>query len=100
MSGLNRYVLGTKPRLKLIPKDINGIFFVPNESRISVKEPTGDIITYSGADLTIVTSGYLFVIYRPPVRGYYEYEGWVKDGNGLEDAATNGFEVYDRVYQD
>lgn len=95
----NRYVLGTKPKLKLTPVDTDGVSFVPTESRISVKAPTGVITTYSGADMTTV-SGYSYVIYSPETVGWYQYEGWVKDGNGLEDAATRGFEVYDLVYQD
>ena len=96
---IKRYVLGSRPRLKLTPVDQEGIFFVPSESRISVKEPVGTITTYSGGDMTLA-SGYLYVLYKPETKGYYEYEGWVKDSGGLEDAATKGFEVYDNVYYD
>ena len=95
----NRYVLGTHPRLKVTSVDTDGVTFVPSEIRLSVKNPTGTITTYSGADMT-TASGYMFVIYNPETTGWYQYEGWVKDGNGLEDVATRGFEVYDLVYED
>jgi hypothetical protein len=95
----NRYVLGTTPRIKVTPLDQDGIFFVPTETRLSVKAPDGAIYTYSGADLT-TASGYLYLIFHPTTVGWYEYESWVKDGNSLEDAATKGFEIYDNVYQD
>lgn len=98
----NRYVLGTSPRLKVIPKDEQGIFFVPTLSRLSVKHPSGTIYTWSGGDLTLA-SGYLFYILPTSVAdqtGWYQYESWVKDGNGLEDGATKGFEIYDLVHGD
>lgn len=94
----NRYVLGTHPRLKLSATDIDGVTFIPTEARLSIKNPTGTIVTYSGAELT-AASGYMYVIYNPETIGWYEYEGWVKDGD-FEDASTRGFEVYDNVYQD
>lgn len=94
-----RYVLGSKPRLKVAGTDEDGVLFIPTESRLSIKEPSGTIITYSGGDM-FVASGYLFIYYNPPTTGWYQYEGWVKDGNGLEDANTRGFEVYDLVYLD
>lgn len=93
----HRYVLGTTPELALTPIDTDGENFIPTESRLSIKEPTGTIITYSGGELT-QGSGYLFTIYRPPLIGFYEYEGWVKDGSGREIASTASFEVYDRLY--
>lgn len=96
---VNRYVLGTKPRLKIYPLDTDGVIFVPSEIRLSIKEPDGQIITYSGADLT-TASGFLYYYYNPETVGYYEYETWVKDGNGLEAAATKGFEIYDNVFYD
>lgn len=96
----SRYVLGTKPKIRTYPRDTQGIIFVPSEMRVSVKAPTGDITTYSGGDMTYVVSGYLFVIYSPETVGWYQYEVWVKDGNGLEDAYTRGFEIYDLVYPD
>ena len=96
----NRYVLGAKPRIRVTPRDTNGIIFVPSEIRLSVKEPTGTIITYSGGDMTTASGGDLFVLYKPPVVGWYQTEAWVKDANSLEDTATDGFEVYDLVYAD
>ncbi len=94
---INRYVLGSTPRLKVITIDTEGEPFEPTEARLSIKDPLGNIYTYSGGDLT-VASGYLYTIYHPQYVGWYQYEGWVKDGNGLEDAATKGFEIYDLVY--
>lgn len=98
-SRTNRYVLGTHPRLKVTSTDTDGVTFVPTEIRLSVKNPSGTITTYSGADM-LTASGYMYVIYNPETPGWYQYEGWVKDGNGLEDASTRGFEIYDLVYQD
>lgn len=97
MAKPNVYVLGAVPEIDVTPKDLDGIFFVPNESRVSIKEPDGDVITYSGGDLTLA-SGYLFLLYRPEMIGWYEYETWVKDGTGREATDTNGFDVIDRVY--
>lgn len=99
-TAVNRYVLGTKPRLKAYPRDEDDIIFIPSEMRLSVKAPSGVITTYSGGDFTYVPSGYLFVYYEPDTVGWYQYEVWVKDGNGLQDAATKGFEIYDLVYSD
>jgi len=93
----NVYVLGSIPRLKLTPLTEESEPFTPIEVRLSVKQPDGEIITYSGGDLT-QGSGYLFVLYRPPAIGWYEYEGWAKDGLEQEVANTKGFEVVDRVY--
>lgn len=93
----NVYVLGGKPELLLTTTDRNGNAFIPAESRLSVKAPDGTIVTYSGADMT-QASGYLFYQYHPETVGWYEYEGWVKDPSGREDAATQGFEVIDNVY--
>lgn len=94
---VNRYVLGSTPRLKVVTVDTNGTVFVPTEARLSVKDPEGTIYTYSGGDLT-TASGFMYYIFHPQIVGWYQYEGWVKDGNGLEDAATKGFEIYDLVY--
>lgn len=91
------YVLGGKPEIDLTPTDLNGVFFVPTESRLSIKDPTGAITTYSGGDL-ILASGYLYVLYHPTVIGWYEYEAWIKDGFGREDTDSRGFEVIDSVY--
>jgi hypothetical protein len=66
--------------------------------RLSVEQPDGVIVTYSGGELIMVASGYFYALYRPLTIGWYEYEGWVKDGNGRENAQTRGFEVVDRVY--
>lgn len=95
----NRYVLGTHPRLKVTATDTNGVTFVPSELRLSVKAPDGSITTYSGGDM-ITASGYQYIVYNPQIVGWYQYETWIKDGNGLEDAATKGFEIYDLVYVD
>jgi hypothetical protein len=93
----NVYVLGGKPEIDLTFTDTDDEAFAPSESRLSIKQPDGVIVTYSGGDMTLA-SGYMFVLYRPPTIGWYEYEGWGKDGNGREIASTNGFEVIDRVY--
>lgn len=93
----NVYVLGAKPELVFETEDINGNLIVPLEARLSIKQPDGVVLTYSGGDLT-TASGYLYFLYSPPTIGWYEYEGWVKDATGREDASTKGFEVIDRVY--
>ena len=97
MAKPHRYVLGSTPEIDLIPKDEDGVVFEPVLVRLSIKEPSGTIITYSGADLT-QGSGYLYTLYSPPLVGFYEYEGWVKDGTGREIASTASFEIYDRLY--
>lgn len=97
MAKPHRYVLGTTPEITLTPLDDDGVFFTPVLVRLSIKEPSGTIITYSGADLS-TGSGYLYTIYNPPLVGGYEYEGWVRDGAGREKATTATFEVYDRLY--
>jgi len=97
MAAPNVYVLGSIPRLKLTPLTDANVPFTPILVRLSVKQPDGDIITYSGGDLT-QGSGYLYTLYRPPTIGWYEYEGWARDGLGQEVANTKGFEVVDRVY--
>ena len=93
----NRYVLGGVEEIDMTPTDQDGVFFVPSELRLSIKEPSGDIITVSGGEVTLA-SGYLFYLYRPPTTGWYEYENWVADSTGREKVVTNGFEVIDRVY--
>ena len=97
MAKPNRYVLGSTPEIDLTFYNPSNEPFSPSESRLSIKRPDGVILTYSGADLN-QGSGYLYFIYNPPTIGWYEYEGWGKDGNGREIASTAGFEVYDRVY--
>ena len=93
----NVYVLGGTPELRLEFYDQNNEPMVPYQYRLSVKDPVGNIVTYSGAELTSA-SGYIYYIYRPPIIGWYEYEAWGADGSGREIAQTNGFEVVDRVY--
>jgi hypothetical protein len=94
----SKYTLGGTVDLLLTPYDTNNIVFDPIESRLSIKQPDGVIITVSGDILTYVTSGYLFYTYRPPTVGWYEYEGWVKDTTGREIAKTKGFDITDRLY--
>lgn len=91
------YVLGGAPELRMEFFDLDEQPMIPGQYRLSIKDPLGTITTVSGAELT-TGSGYLSYIYRPPVIGWYEYEGWGKDGTGREVAQTNGFEVIDRVY--
>lgn len=97
MAQPHRYVLGGVVEIDVTPKDQDGVFFVPAEQRLSIKEPDGDIITASGADLT-TSSGYFYYLYRPPINGWFQYESWVKDSTGREITETKGFEVYDKVY--
>lgn len=103
MAKPNEYVLGGTIELDLEVYDTDNHPFIPNEGRITVKDPTGLITTYSGGvnipdgDL-IQASGYMYTLYRPPIIGWYEYESWAKDGTGREPTTTNGFEIIDRVY--
>lgn len=96
---VHQYVLGGTPEVYITPKDQDGIFFVPSESRISIKEPDGDIYTVSGGDM-ILASGYLYILYRPLTKGGYATETWVKDSTGREDTDIGFFEVVDYVYYD
>lgn len=91
------YILGGKPEISLTPADQDGEFFTPSEMRLSIKEPDGDLITFSGGDLTLA-SGYYFYRYHPETIGWYQYEAWVKDSEGREIVETNGFEIIDKVY--
>lgn len=96
----NVYVLGSKPEIYFTPEDQDGVFFTPGDIRLSIKEPDGDIIVLSGADLSIA-SGYYFYLYQPATTGWYEYEVLVvHPSNGRMIAETNGFEVVDNVYPD
>lgn len=93
----NRYVLGGNEEIYFTPKDQNGIFFVPSEMRLSIEDPQGVIFTVSGAAIT-TASGYMSYIYKPELKGWYQYEVWIKDGTGREKVETKGFEVYDKVF--
>lgn len=96
----NVYVLESRPEIYFTPEDQDGIFFTPADMRISIKEPDGDIIVVSGADITLA-SGYYFYIYEPLTIGWYEYEVKVTHPtNGRQVVKTNGFEVVDNVYPD
>lgn len=96
---VERFVLGSKPMLKVSTVDENGVTFIPSEIRVSIKEPDGTVLTYSGGDLT-TASGYMYLYYQPDATGWHQWEAWVKDGNQREAAETRGFEVYDLVYQE
>ena len=97
MTAPHRYVLGGNEEIFFTPKDQDGIFFVPSEMRLSIEDPQGVIFTVSGAGLT-TASGYLSYLYKPVLKGWHQYEVWVKDGNGREKVETAGFEVYDKVF--
>jgi hypothetical protein len=93
----NRYVLGGNEEIYFTPKDQDGIFFVPSEMRLSIEDPQGVIATVSGAGIT-TASGYYSYLYKPLLKGWHQYEVWVKDSTGRERVETNGFEVYDKVF--
>jgi len=93
----NVYVLGGKAEIYFEVTAIDGTVIQPIESRLSIKEPSGIIVTVSGGEL-VQASGYLYLLYQPATIGWYQYEVWVKDATGREDAATRGFEVIDLVY--
>lgn len=95
----NVYVRGGRPEIVITTTDTDGNPFIPLEARLSVEEPDGTVITYSGGDMFMGTaSGYLYVDYRPPTRGWYQYDTWVKDGYGREDTDRNGFEVVEGIF--
>jgi hypothetical protein len=95
----NEYVLGGTIALRAKFTNDAGTGVTPSEARISVKEPSGTVLTISGGELTPSTtiSGMSFYMYRPPTVGWFEYESWGKDGNGNEVVQTNGFEIIDRI---
>jgi hypothetical protein len=104
MSKPNVYVLGGKIEIDLTSYDVDGDTFIPDYARLSIKEPDGVIITVSGGvgvlspDLTATAvSGYLYYYYRPRLKGWVEYESWVKDGSGREGTDTAGFDIIDNV---
>lgn len=97
MARKNRWVLGSTPEIRITPKDQDGIFFVPSETRLSIQAPDGEITTVSGGGL-LVASGYMYYEYKPETVGWYQYEVWVKDSGGKEKAETDGFEMFDKVF--
>jgi hypothetical protein len=94
----SKYTLGGTVELRLTSYDTDNVIFTPTESRLSIKEPTGNIVTVSGDQLLTASGGYLYHIYRPPIVGWYEYEGWVKDNSGREIVKPKGFDIVDRLY--
>lgn len=102
----NRYVLGGNEEFYAIPKDQSQTFFVPAEMRLSVEDPQGVITTVSGASFVLASgiigstyvSQYLSYIYKPVLKGWHQYEIWVKDSTGREKVETSGFDVYDKVF--
>lgn len=96
------YVLGSTPEVYFTATNKNGDGITPIEMRVSIKQPNGVIYTVSGTDAEMLAdttvSGQFYLVYHPESIGWYEYESWVKDGNGREQATTNGFEIIDRVY--
>lgn len=98
MTKPNVYVRGGKPEIIIVTTDLNGNVFIPTEARLSVEDPLGNVITYSGGDMLMDTaSGYLYVDYRPSVRGWYSYDSWVKE-DVREDTDRNGFEVVEGIF--
>ena len=92
-----RFVLGGNLEIVSTPTDQDGIFFVPSEMRLSIEDPQGVIVTISGGGIT-TASGYMSYIYKPQLKGWHQYETWVKDPSGREIVKTDGFEVYDKVF--
>lgn len=93
----HRYVLGGNEEIYYTPRDLQGVFFVPSEQRVSIEDPQGVIVTVSGGDIT-TASGYFSYIYKPLLKGWHQYEVWVKDSTGREIVQTAGFEIYDKVF--
>lgn len=93
-----KYDLGGTVELDLTAYDTSNIAFIPTESRVSIKEPIGTVITISGGALTTASGNMQFYIYRPPYTGWYQYEIWVRDNSGREVVKDRGFEVVDTVY--
>jgi hypothetical protein len=94
----SKYTLGGTVELRLTAYDVDNIVFTPTESRLSVKEPTGSIVTVSGDTILTASGGYLYHIYRPSIVGWHEFEGWVKDNSGREIVKSKGFDIVDRLY--
>ena len=93
----NEYILGGNSEIFFTPTDQDGNFFTPAEMRLSIKDPSGTILTVSGGDL-IMASGYFYHLYKYPEIGWYETEVWVADSEGREIVKADGFEVVDRLY--
>lgn len=96
MAKPNVYQLGSTPEIILAFTDTEDDPFYPAQVRLSIQSPDGTITTVSGAVLNTTTiSGAMTYIYTPTIAGWYEYEGWGKDGAGREITKTNGFEISD-----
>jgi hypothetical protein len=100
MRRTNTWVLGATPEIDLRVYDREDHTIDPVEVRLSIETPTGEVLTFSGMDLQ-TASGYLYYIYHPTVRGWYSYEVWAKDVNGVEGTSdvcdANGFEIVDII---
>lgn len=93
-----KYNLGGTVEIDLTAYDTSNIVFIPTETRLSIKEPTGNIVTVSGTALITTSGNMQFYIYRPPFTGWFAYECWVKDNSGREVVKSSGFEVVDVVF--
>ena len=96
------YTLGGKVQIDLITLDTNGIGFMPSLARLSIQDPEGAVVTFSGGVGVVggelsTASGYLYYLYRPLTIGWYQYEEWSADATGREGTFTNGFDVGDIV---
>lgn len=96
MTKPNIYELGGVEEVYFTPTDQNGQVFQPTFIRVSFKEPTGNIFTVSGAELTL-TSGVYSYLYEPATTGWYEYEIAVEHGD-RKIVKSNGFDVIDNVF--
>lgn len=102
MTAPNVYELGGKIEIDLTPYDTEGVPFIPTYARLTIEEPDGTMITYSGGfgvsggELT-TASGFLYTLYKAPQRGWYSYEQWAADSTGREGMFTGGFEVSDII---
>lgn len=87
------YVLGSSPEILLAFTDTDDEPFVPSEVRLSIEEPTGTVVTFSGGDMTTLSGGILSIVYSPPVIGWYSYTGWGKDNANRTISKDNGFDI-------
>lgn len=76
--------------------DLDGIYFVPIESRISMAWPDGTVTTVSGGAM-ITASGEMYYPFKINAVGWHEYEVAVKDASGREKVLSGGFEAVDQV---